>query len=254
MNRISIAAITLLLIPLIGGIADAQKGKPFRRTAARAGKQAAQTQQGFTFGDITLRGYSEMKFVPGKSVVAEGAGTTVDSVDKETGAKSQLLARNITATMGKAYAVEKVVATGNVRFNGSRPLAQNLGTQVFNGSGSRATYMKEQGRLLVDGPVSYYAEQPVKLDQNQTGKQWIRGTASEAVYDEKAKTLVLAGSVKAKAFDPASMPPGQRADIIADRVTIDMSKSPYEYKLENNDPSTGQIRVPIKQQPKKEKP
>jgi hypothetical protein len=254
MNRTTIAVTAILLLPLAGGFADAQKGKPFRRTTTRAAKQAAQPQQGFTFGDITLRGYNEMKFVPGKSVVAEGPGTTVDSVDKETGARSQLLARNITATMGKAYAVEKVVATGNVRFNGSRPLGQNLGTQVFNGSGSRATYLKEQGRLLVDGPVNYYADQPVKFGDNQVGKQWIRGTASDAVYDEKGKTLVLAGNVKAKAFDPASMPPGQPADIIADRVTIDMSKSPYEYKLENNDPSTGQIRVPIKQQPKKEKP
>ena len=130
----------------------------------------------------------------------------MDLVDTGIGATSRLHARNITATMGKGYAVEKVVATGNVRFNGSRPLPQNQGTQVFNGSGSKATYLKEQGRLVVDGPVNYYAEQPVKLDKDETGKQWIRGTASEAVYDEKGKTLTLTGSVKAKAFDPASMP------------------------------------------------
>lgn len=249
MIRIYKAALILAVVPLIAGESDAQKGKAYRRLASRK----VQAQAGFTFGDVVLRGYREMKFVPGKSVVAEGPNTTVDSVDRESGAKSQLLATNITATMGKGYTVDKVVATGNVRFNGTRPLPQGGGTQVFNGSGARATFFKQQGRLVVDGPVSYYAEQPAKQEQNQAGKQWIRGTSAEAVYDEKGKTLTLDGNVKAKAFDPASMPANQPADIVADKVTIDMSKSPYEYRLENNDTSSGQIRVPIKQQPKEKK-
>jgi hypothetical protein len=190
-----------------------------------------------------------MKFVPGQSINAQGPNLTVDSVDKETGAKSQLLARSITATMGKGFAVDRVEATGSVRFNGSRPLGAGRGAQAFNGSGSKATYYKSEGRLVVDGPVTYFAEQPV---EGQEGKQWVRGTSSSAVYNEKDRTLTASGSVKAKAFDPSSMPAGQAADILADKVVIDMSKRPYEYTLLNNDPTTGRVEIPIKQQPKKE--
>ncbi len=230
------------------GLAHAQSGKAFRRPTRKPARQAAQPQPGFTFGDISLTGNTEMKFVPGRSVVAEGPNVTVDSTDKESGAKSQLIARKITATMGKGFVVDRVDATGSVRFNGARPLAGGKATQIFNGSGSKATYFKQQGRLVVEGPVNYYAEQPV---ESQTAKQWVRGTAAEAVYDEKARTLTLTGSVKAKAFDPESMPPDQPADIIADKIVIDMTKQPYEYRILNNDPGSGQVRIPVKQQPKK---
>ena len=231
------------------GLAQAQSGKAFRRPTSKTARQAAQPQPGFTFGDITLNGIIEMKFVPGQSVVAEGPNVTVDSVDRETGTKSQLIARKMTASMGKGYKVERVEATGNVRFSGARPLPGGKATQIFNGSGSKATYFKQQGRLVIDGPVSYYAEQPV---EGQAAKQWVRGTAAEAVYDEKSRTLTLTGSVKAKAFDPESMPPDQPADIIADKIVIDMTKQPYEYRILNNDPGSGQVRIPIKPQPKKE--
>ena len=246
-KTLRVRALGMAVAALGAAAAQAQPGKPHRGTPARPARQAAQGSLGFTFGDVTLRGYSEMKFVPGRSVVAEGPSTTVESIDRETGLKSQLTARKITATMGKGYGVDKVEAIGSARFSGSRP--QSGGTQIFNGSGSKATYYKQQGRLVVDGPVAYYAEQPV---EGQPAKQWVRGTASEAIYEEKARTLTLNGSVKAKAFDPETMPPGQPADIIADKVIIDMTKSPYEYRILNNDPNAGQIRVPIRQQPKRE--
>src|SRR5687767_8473764 len=150
-----------VLITSAIGPAGAQPGKPFRRPASKTARQA---QPGFTFGDISIVA-QQMKFVPGRSVVAEGPSVTVDSVDKETGTKSQLIARKISATMGKGFVVDRVDATGNVRFNGSRPLPGGKATQIFNGSGSKATYFKQQGRLVIDGPVSYYAEQPVERQQ-----------------------------------------------------------------------------------------
>ena len=150
--------------------------------------------------------------------------------------------------MGKGYTVDKVEATGNVRFSGERPLPGGKGTQVFNGSGLKATYFKQQGRLEVAVPVSYYAEQPM---EGTLGKQWVRGTANEAVYDEKKRTLTLTGGVKAKVFDPETMPPDQPADIIADQVVVDMAKTPYEYRILNNEPTTGQVRIRTKQPEKK---
>ena len=246
-NRTVMAFVIGGLLAFGIGLAHAQSAKAFRRPIRKTTRQAPQ-QPGFTFGDISIVA-QEMKFVPGRSVVAEGPNVIVDSLDKETGTKSQLMARKITATMGKGFVVDRVEATGNVRFNATRHMAGGKGALVFNGSGSKATHFKQQGRLVIDGPVNYYAEQPV---EGQAGKQWVRGTAAEAIYDEKGRTLTLTGSVKAKAFDPESMPPDRPADIIADKLVIDMTKQPYEYTLLNNDPISGKgVTVPIKQQPKK---
>ena len=62
----TIALLTSTAI-LAAGIVQAQASKPYRRARPKPARQATDSQ-GLTFGDITLRGFSEMKFVPGRNM------------------------------------------------------------------------------------------------------------------------------------------------------------------------------------------
>src|SRR5204863_4958266 len=105
------------------------------------------------------------------------------SNDPTTGAQNRLNSSHIQVFMGKDKkkgTVARVEAAGGVRFSGQRRIPKSKGTQLINGSGSKGVYFKEEGRLVLNGPVEYYAEQPTT---DGKGKQWVRGTANEATYD-----------------------------------------------------------------------
>ena len=99
--------------------------------------------------------------------------------------------------------------------------------------------------MVLSGPVEYYAEQPGK-----DGKEWVRGTANEATYDENKRLLKLIGGVKADVFNPSSM--SEPAPIHGDMVTIDLSEETAKFQINNDDDDLG--RVLIHPKPREKKP
>ena len=68
------AGLSLLGSALVLGasLAHSQPRLAAKRSVPRATRQVQPAQSSFTFGDITLRGYIELRFIPGRSVTAEG--------------------------------------------------------------------------------------------------------------------------------------------------------------------------------------
>jgi lipopolysaccharide export system protein LptA len=219
------------------------------RRGARVGARSPQAQQGpLRFGDVTLYNFERAEIVFNERARVTGPNTTVDADDPKQNRKGRLQAREIIAFMAKKNnAVERIEATGNVRFEGSRPLERRAGAQIVRASGVKAVYEKINQRLTLEGPVNFYAEEPTS---DGTGKQSVRGTASGAVYDEEKRLLVLSGSVDARVFTPQTPPEG--AAFFGDSVTMDMSKSPYRIQIENSS-GRGKVNLPIKSQDEEKK-
>ena len=99
--------------------------------------------------------------------------------------------------------------------------------------------------MVLAGPVEYYAEQPGK-----DGKEWVKGTANEATYDETKRLLKLIGHVKADVFNPSSM--SEPAPFTGDQVTIDLSEESVKFKIENDTDDSGNVLIhPKPREPKK---
>src|SRR5439155_7362232 len=131
---------------------------------------------------------------------------------------------------------------------GERPMPDGKGKRTLNGSGSRGTYYKQEGRLVLEGPVTYDVRQP-----SASGKEeWARGTSDSAGYDENKKILTLSGDVRAKYYDPDTMAEGNPRDLQGGRVTLDFSGEKVQFHLQNNNPESGRIEIHPKQPEKKE--
>jgi len=200
-------------------------------------RQAEAAQPRFNFGDITLTGFARLTGRINDKVTAEGPNTRVDAVDAKTGARARITADQIIATM-KNRQVERIDAVGSVEFQGQRPAVDRKGLQKLEGSGTRGTYYKLEGRLVLEGPVKFYAEQP---PASGAGRQSVQGTAAQAVYDEKKLLLVLSGNVHAKVLDTENLGP-EGSDVVSDVVEIDMSTSPYTFRLRSSG-GDSQVRV-----------
>jgi hypothetical protein len=224
---------------------DAQRTKTVG-TKKQQEKQKVQTAP-FHFGDITLRNYAN---ISGNSdeVHVTGPKVLVDSVDPKTGGSSHIAAKEFVATQGED-GVDKIDAIGAMTFNGERPATGRKGMQKFEASGSKATYFKKSGKLEIWGPVNYYVEQPTVIGDE---KQWVRGTARHAVYDEIKKVLTLTGDVDAKVMDPSSLQKGKPSSIVADEAILDFGKPKVTFEFKNNNPDAGEVKINPKEEPRKE--
>jgi lipopolysaccharide export system protein LptA len=239
---------------VIGGgalVAAQSKATPGKAAghAARRGRQeqaAPLSERKLAFGDVNMTGIGSMEgdftevHVTGKSV-------TVDSDDPKTGSTTHMTARQFIVKRPKGGAVSTVEAIGAVKFSGVRPATGRKGMQTFNGSGSKGTYFKQEGRLELDGPVDYYVEQPTATG---TGKQWVRGTSDHATYDENKKRLVLTGHVHAKLADSEALEEGKPNEIDVDQATLDFSMPKVTFKFTNDDGEGGKVRAFPKLPPK----
>src|SRR5262249_18375306 len=146
--------------------------------------------------------------------------------------KSRLQAPHFHAVMNpKDNKVTRIDATGGVKYAGERAAAGREGNQIINFSGSKGTYFKSEGRVVLDGPVQYYVEQPVANNL----KQWVRGTADKVTYDESKRLLRLDGHVKFTYLMP-SINDKPQPPVEVEFIEIDMSGAQYKYHL---GPGTG---------------
>lgn len=217
-----------------GVVSHAQTGRAHRR------QQPSKQEQRVQFGDIDLFGFLTVQGVIGKSVIVQGPNTTVDSANEQTGAKSRIKSPRITANMSKGGKVDRIDLAGPLSYEGTRQAVGRKGSQIVRFTGTKGTYFKTEGRLVVEGPVDYYAEQP---NAEGTGKQWVKGVADQATYDDEKRVLRLEGSVKANVFDPENFDKPQ--PITAEFAEFDMSKQPTEFRL-----GPGTISVEPKPKPK----
>jgi lipopolysaccharide export system protein LptA len=207
--------------------------------------RTSQNKRRFTYGDITLTGFSRLQGNFVSTITAEGPHTTVNAFDPKTGARTRMSAQQIVVTMDKKNrSVVKIEASGNVKIDGERPIPGQKGVRIFSGSGNKGTYFRAENRLSMEGPLQFYVEQP---PTNGTGKQWVRGSAKEGSYDDNKRLLTLSGAVRAKVFDPETMPENQPADIMGDELTLDFSTTPVTFTLRNYEPERGEVRIRMKE-------
>jgi lipopolysaccharide export system protein LptA len=257
-HRVAFFACSSVALIVGGSVLVAAQPKPAARRTARAiagtGKKVRQDQQKvqaerrFAFGDVMLRNWATMTG-DFKTVRIVGPSVTVDSDDPKTGAVTHMTALEFLATRSKGGGVDKIDAVGAVKFSGVRPATGRKGMQTFDGSGSKGTYFKQAGRLELEGPVNYYVEQPAS---SGVGKQWVRGTADHAEYDEAKKILILTGHVRAKAADPDALDEDKPSDILCDEATLDFSTPTVTFKFNNLVPTTGAVTINPKVEPRKE--
>jgi lipopolysaccharide export system protein LptA len=249
--------ITLSAALVVGGgalVAAQSKATPRTRAAASSSRRSRQDgaaqkeDRQLAFGDVMLRRFGNLSG-DFSQVRVTGSEVLVDSNDAKTGSTTHMTAREFIVTKAKAGGVGKVEAVGAVKFAGVRPATGRKGMQTFNGSGSKGTYFKQEGRLELDGPVDYYVEQPT-ISGN--GKQWIRGTADHATYDENKKTLVLHGHVRAKVADPEALQEDKPSDIAVDQATLDFSTPKVTFTFTNENEDSGSLRLNPKVEPKKD--
>jgi lipopolysaccharide export system protein LptA len=196
-----------------------------RRTRAAAPRRQAQNQ--WTFGDVTLTNYTSLSGIFTKYVVAEGPNTTVDALDPKQKGTSRLQASKITVYFIEKTSnqVDRIEAVGNVRFSGKRPSAGG-GDQTVRGTGSKALYYRQEGRVVLQGPVTFYAEQPTA---DGKGKQWVQGTAKEAEYDNEKETLSLTGGVNATVAAEGLEKPAKVTD--AESIRLELAEHPYKFNI-----------------------
>ncbi len=203
----------------------AQANSTKRSRLSRRQEKPANTA--IEFGDIRLFGYSHLQFRPGEFATAEGPNTVIEALDEQNKARSRMQASRFHAIMNaKEQKVERVDATGGVKYNGVRPIAGREGQQVVDFSGSKGTYFKMQGKVLLEGPVAYYVEQP----DPKAGKQWARGIADKGSYDENKKILRLDGHVRFTYLFPSASGK-QQGPVEVEYVEIDMSAASPLFKL-----------------------
>lgn len=216
---------------------------PAQITRARANRRQNQSQPSnqnkpFTFGDITLYNYDTMSVELGRSAEAHGDKTTVDAVDVKQNITSRLLARDIIAYMlPKSNQVERIEATGSMRFS-QKPTAKSEKSQnTISCSGSKGIYYKKEARLVVLGPVKYHFEQPTA-----DGKaiNTIDGTCDKVTYDEVKQSLEFSGGVDLIVVVPEMM--DKPAPVSGDVIIINMAVKPYKINI-NNKNSGGSIKI-----------
>lgn len=247
-NLIHAAFAGLFLVGTALVIAQPTRKAPAHRTTRtrRQQTEAKPAAPKFVFGDVTVTGFANLSG-SSASIIAVGPNTTVESTDPN-GGSTRIVANRFVATMGKNRGVDKIEAIGSVKFFGERPMPEGKGRRVLNGTGSHGTYYKQEGRLVLEGPVSYDVRQP-----SASGKEeWARGTSDSASYDENKKVLTLSGDVRAKYYDPENMAEGKPSDLQGDRVTLDFSGAQVQFNLQNNNPSGGRIEIHPKQPEKRE--
>jgi hypothetical protein len=249
MNRSPILSIfTAGAAAVIGAAAVLAAAQPARNPARTRGRQQAQQPAPVHFGDLTIEKYRNISFdLPKGLITVVGPNTTVDSVDpKQPKATNRLQASQIVVHLvsGSTREVEKVQADGPVKFNSTRPAGKD-GVTTFSGTGTKGTYFKKEGRLVLNGPVSFTGAQP---SADMKSEQSVSGTAGEARYDENKEELVLSGGVKAKVFAPESL--SGPAPFTCDVFRIELATRPYRFFLNNDDPDTGSIQIRPKEQPK----
>jgi len=229
--------------------------------ALAAGAGQAPAEKSIRFGDIVLRSFATAELELGVLARAEGPQTTVDAVDADRKMTAQLKASRISAYMSKPKGparpersvgrVERIEATGDVRFSGARKVDQGKGTVQVRASGTKAVYDRIALVLTLTGPVKFSAEQP---NQSGSGTDVVDGKADRAVYDEGKRILQLFGDVEATVVTPDTPPEG--STFSGDEVSIDMSAEPYRVNIAN--PSLkGSINIRVREPgpaPKSDKP
>jgi lipopolysaccharide export system protein LptA len=232
----------LLIAATLGGtlLATAQ---PLRSRGAR--RQEPQKNQPFHFGDITISNYAEMKGTLGVVMEARGPNTTVEVLDpKQPKVKTRLHAAVMKAhfVQNSGNEVERIEATGSVRYLSSRPTGVGE-TQVLEGTASRAIYYKNQGRLVLEGPIGYTGR---RSDKNGASIQSVKGTAGSASYDEEKQIVSLNGDVNATFTSPSLKTPATLTG--ASNITVDLSKQPLEYEMKGGkiqfEPKEGEKKNP----------
>lgn len=201
--------------------------------AVGAGGQGAAKARGsegpraIHFGDVVISGYDAADLVLGKSAHASGPGTTIDAIDAARSRKGRLQAAEISATMVPKTnnQVERIDATGSVRFSGTVPAAPS-GEQNVRMTGSKAVYHKVRRVLEVEGPVTFFSDEPTP---DGKARQSVNGRADRAVYDEAKGRLVLEGAVQATVRTPDT--PDEGSAFEGERVEIDMSQRPYRVRI-----------------------
>jgi lipopolysaccharide export system protein LptA len=242
LNRIAASlAATAVLAAAIVSLAQ-----PPRSRSRTARRQETQKNQPFHFGDVTISNYQTMSGVLGVSAEAKGPNTVVDIADpKQPKVKTRLRAAVLKAFMveGGTNEVERIEATGNVRYTSSRPSGLT-DTQTLEGTASRAVYYKTKNRLVLEGPIQYDGK---RIDRAGTVIQSVKGNANAAEYDEAKQIVSLDGDVNATFMAPNLKTPATLTG--ASDITVDLSKTPLAYDIKG-----GKIQFEPKESEKKKNP
>jgi lipopolysaccharide export system protein LptA len=224
---------------LLGGVLSAPAQPKGRKVAVK--RQDPKTGTPFRFGDVTLSGYQTMTGQFGVSAEARGPNTTVDVADpKSPASKSQLKANLLQAYMAPntgGREVDRVEATGNVRFTSARPRPDGT-LQTLTGTATKATYFKRENRIVLDGPVNYDGQL-----NDKAGKmiQSATGDANKAEYNEVSQDLVLTGDVDVNVRLQDMKEPASLSNLSS--LKLELGKQPIAYHL-----NSGTVNFKPKQQ------
>ncbi|MCC6731476.1 MAG: hypothetical protein IT208_19290 [Chthonomonadales bacterium] len=233
-TRASLCASALLGLatlagPAGGGLARQAQQKPIR------------------FGDIVISNFVRAEFELGNFTRAVGPNTTVDAVDPRQNTRARIQAQSLTAYLvpKTSNRVDRIEATGNVRFSGTRAVPGG-GTQTVRATGTRGVYNKLQEVLTLEGPVTFSARQPAA---SGSGQESVEGSAAKAVYDGAARVLTLSGKVQATVVTPDT--PAEGSSFSGDEVRVEMASRPYKVIVHN--PSLeGKVNIRLRDESGKE--
>jgi len=235
-------------------IAASSPRRKSERRRSQTGKQQT-PQPPIQFGDVDISAFANLDVDLGAGVArVSGPNTTVDARDpRQPEAKSRLQARQITVYLfpKSNEQVDRIEAVGNLRFTGSRPGAG--GVQTARATGTRGVYYKQEGRITIEGPVTFFGEGP---SADGKSRQSINGTSERATYNENTGVLTLSGNVRATLTIPDTLK--QPANVMGDEVVVETAKRPYVYHIHNTNPEHGSVEIEPKQpapkQPDQKKP
>jgi hypothetical protein len=201
-------------------------------------------------GDVVISGFQSISGAVGKNAVIEGPNSTVDVVNPdEPRSKTKVQATNMTVLFDeKTNKSTKMELEGNVRVSGTRPMKEQKGVETFYVSGTKSIYYKSEGRLIMEGPVNFRGEQPAADGKS---KKVVTGTGSFATYNENTEVVTLEGGFRALYSNPTMLKePG--ADIAGNKLMLDLSKNPIEYKITSDKGHEHISFEPIEKPKKKE--
>lgn len=255
--------VALVGVLVIGSPDSFAQRRPFRTVKGPVkpvgkAKQQAGEKDVIRFGQAVIFGQKDIDLDFGNGVVTlTGPNSTVDMIDpKQPNVKARLQASKIIVYLirekdkntGKEVVgkeVHHIEMIGNVRFNGARPTPTG-GIQTLRGNGSKGTYLKTEGKLILEGPVTFYGEQPTA---DGMAKQSVDGKSNKATYDEKEELLKLNGDVKVILVLPGNLE--GPTTFYGDEITVEMAKRPYKFQIHSNEPATEPIVIKPSQPPKK---
>ena len=226
-NKVSVA-VAFALLCLGGTLAQTQAGRAARRAGHVLHKRQNQASKSasFTYGDVTLSGFSRITGRLGVVAEAVGPGTTVDMMDQNHKATGRLQAKQITVywTQGSTQA-QRIEAVGSVRYSGVQPTPG--GEQRVRGEGSKAIFVRAENKITLFGPATFYAEQPVP-DTHTV--QTVSGTSNEVIYDATKQTLTFNGNVNATITMPDTLE-GPAHIAGAESITLELAERPYTFNV-----------------------